>query len=776
MDAQGRATCQQEAEMTTRGLLTTPEVTAALQNEAATADNALFVVATTEAVDAGGVAVSVAFVQWANAAAGEMLGREADTLISCPLASLISWELDPDDIVPAVVPITDSGAPALPARGRFEYSDVDLRTLLRRERGVRRNGSLHVADGSRRPVTLVAHPVPDLPLWTVRAFPADESESANAYAAARAYERRYAALAERTPIPTVLSDVGMRLAHVNDAFARLLGRPAEQTLGIGWLAHVHEEDLEAVTACAQQALAGDTAETSARFVDAAGVTRWTHVRLAPAHTPGRGPGFVGTVEDVTERRAFEELLAYQARHDPLTGLPNRTQLWEHLAAAQRCEEHASAPDAVDNRFCVEGCHSSRGGTDLACLFLDLDNFKVINDSLGHDAGDILLIEIADRLRRVVRGHDLISRFGGDEFVIVCHGIDGDESASAVARRVLGVLTEPFAIAGVMVHPTGSLGVARSGLPEQLAPQDMVRDADIAMYQAKRAGKNCFAMCDQGARDAARDALQLVADLRAAIVGGELEVVYQPIIPMDTNDGEPRRLPGVEALARWTHPERGPISPAVFVALAEANQLIGALSEYVLDVSCAQMSAWHRELGDAAPVRVNVNLSASQLTDVALPAQVEAVLSRYDLPAGALCLEITESALMRDPDACRATLLDLRAHGVSLAIDDFGTGYSSLAYLQRLPVDFLKIDQSFVAELATQGGSVVAAAVVSLARSLGLATIAEGVETPDQVGPLRDLGCDFAQGWLYAKAMPGADLTAWLRGQPLLRDADVAVAG
>jgi EAL domain-containing protein (putative c-di-GMP-specific phosphodiesterase class I) len=174
--------------------------------------------------------------------------------------------------------------------------------------------------------------------------------------------------------------------------------------------------------------------------------------------------------------------------------------------------------------------------------------------------------------------------------------------------------------------------------------------------------------------------------------------------------------------------------------------------------------------------VNVNLSALQLTDVTLPSQVEAVLARYDLPAGALCLEITESALMRDPDACRQTLLDLRAHGVSLAIDDFGTGYSSLAYLQRLPVDYLKIDQSFVAELATQSGSVVAAAVVSLARSLGMATIAEGVETPDQVEPLRDLGCDFAQGWLYAKAMPGPALTAWLRDQPALRDSGLAVAG
>jgi diguanylate cyclase (GGDEF)-like protein/PAS domain S-box-containing protein len=765
--------------MTTRGLLITPEVSAALQNEAATADDALFVVATTETMDARGNVVSVAFVQWVNATAGQLLGREPRTLVGASLASLVSWEVDPDDIVPPSAADADPNPSTSAAlrSGQQVASELDLRTLLRRERGVRRSGWVHAADGTRHPATLVAHPVPDLPLWTVRAFPAEESESATAYAAARAYERRYAALAERTPIPTVLSDVGMRLAHVNDAFARLLGRAAEQTLGIGWLAHVHEEDLEAVTACAQQALAGDTAETSARFVDAAGITRWTHVRLAPAHTPGRGPGFVGTVEDVTERRAFEELLAYQARHDPLTGLPNRTQLWEHLAAAQRCEEHGAAPlGSVDDRFCVEGCHSSRGGTDLACLFLDLDNFKVINDSLGHDAGDILLIEIADRLRRVVRGHDLISRFGGDEFVIVCHGIDGDESASAVARRVLGVLTEPFAIGGVLVHPTGSLGVARSGLPEQQAPQDLVRDADIAMYQAKRAGKNCFAMCDQTARDAARDALQLVADLRAAIENGDLEVVYQPIVSMDEYDGEPRQLPGVEALARWHHPERGPINPAVFVALAEANQLIGALSEYVLDVSCAQMSAWHRELGDAAPARVNVNLSASQLTDIALPSQVEAVLSRYDLPAGALCLEITESALMRDPDACRATLLDLRAHGVSLAIDDFGTGYSSLAYLQRLPVDYLKIDQSFVAELATQSGSVVAAAVVSLARSLGLATIAEGVESPDHVGPLRDLGCDFAQGWLYAKAMPGPELTAWLRGQPALRDANLAVAG
>jgi EAL domain-containing protein (putative c-di-GMP-specific phosphodiesterase class I) len=308
-----------------------------------------------------------------------------------------------------------------------------------------------------------------------------------------------------------------------------------------------------------------------------------------------------------------------------------------------------------------------------------------------------------------------------------------------------------------------MGVARAGLSHATA-QDLLRDADIAMYEAKARGKNRFAVCDDVARVVARDTLQLLADLRQAIDAGDIEVAYQPVVDLATasrpQSYEP--LPAVEALARWHHPVRGDVPPLEFVALAENHQLITGLTAHVLDSSCAQLARWRAELGPLAPRRVNVNLSALQLGDPLLLQTVTGALARHRVPASALCLEITESAIMSDPAASRETLLALREVGVSVAIDDFGVGYSSLAYLQRLPVDHLKIDRSFVVELGTGGDGALAAAVVSLATALGLSAIAEGVEVPEQADRLLALGCTLGQGWLWARAMSGDDLTRWVQ--------------
>ncbi|MFC3687255.1 putative bifunctional diguanylate cyclase/phosphodiesterase [Aquipuribacter hungaricus] len=680
----------------------------ALQHAAAMSDSAVLLVR--DGPD--GTAPTVA---WLNAAAADLLSSDASSVAGRPLDSLLT--------------AADDGP------------------LLHTVRAQRRSARLRGADGAVHPVEVVAHPVPGQRLWALTAVAEhDGGDRGRALAeAAQAYERRFLALTEQNPVPTVLSDVGMRLAHVNDAFARMVGLPAESLLGTGWLHLVDPDDLAAVSDCAAAALQGAESDVVAALRSVDGGRRLVHLRLAPAHTPGHGPSFVGTAEDVTERVAFEQQLAYQARHDALTGLPNRAALFESLQAG------LAGPAGVDPL--------------LAVLFLDLDNFKTINDSLGHDAGDSMLVEVARRLRGAVRDGDVVTRMGGDEFVVVCHGVRDDAEAEVLARRLLDVCTRPLTVTGVLVHPSASMGVARAGVSHATA-QDLLRDADIAMYDAKARGKNRFAVCDDETRVVARDTLQLLADLRAAIDTGQVTVAYQPVVEMATASdpllSEP--LPAVEALARWRHPVRGDVPPQVFVALAENHQLITGLTAHVLDAACAQLARWRTELGRLAPRRVNVNLSALQLGDPRLLGTVTGVLEKHGVPASALCLEITESAIMGDPAASRETLLALREVGVSVAIDDFGVGYSSLAYLQRLPVDHLKIDRSFVLELATGGDGTLAAAVVSLAGALGLSAIAEGVEVPEQAARLQALGCTLGQGWLWARAMTGDDLTRWVRSR------------
>jgi diguanylate cyclase (GGDEF)-like protein/PAS domain S-box-containing protein len=575
---------------------------------------------------------------------------------------------------------------------------------------------------------VVSTPAPSGHMWTLRLVATSNEQERALRATADAHERRFSTLTERSPVPTLLSEQGMRLAHVNDAFCSLVGLRAEQLLGTGWIDTVHPDDLDRVIEHVAEALDGGDGEAQARLVRDDGVVRTTIIRFAHLFTPGMGAGFVGTIEDITDRLAFETQLAHQANHDPLTGLPNRTLLAGYVAA----------------RF--------RPGTDgLACLFLDLDNFKVVNDSLGHAAGDELLIEVAKRLRGTVRPNDLVARFGGDEFVVVCEGVD-EPGAVALAERVSLALAEPLHLGGVDVRPYASVGVTVQ-TAEHLLADDLVRDCDIAMYQAKAGGKGRITVLDQQARAEARDKLRLVAELRDAIERREIAVYYQPIF--DTRNGRPV---AVESLARWMHAERGAISPVTFVPLAEESGLITALGMLVLDETCRQLAEWDRLLGEDAPPRANVNVSALQL-DANLAAQVEDALARHRLDSSRISIEITESALMKDPDSAREVLQQLRDLGVELAIDDFGTGYSSLAYLRHLPVDCLKVDRSFVAEMA-DGHAEIATAVIALARSLGLCTVAEGVETAEQAAELTRLGANFLQGFSLAMPMTGGASAAW----------------
>jgi diguanylate cyclase (GGDEF)-like protein/PAS domain S-box-containing protein len=604
----------------------------------------------------------------------------------------------------------------------------ELKLLMRRERSVRMTLPVRTASGADVESVIVSTPSPSGRMWTLRLVSTANEQERALRATADAHERRFSTLTERSPIPTLLSEQGMRLAHVNDAFCTLVGLRAEQLLGTGWIDTVHPDDLDDVVEHVASALEGGDGETKARLVREDGTFRTTIIRFAHLFTPGVGAGFVGTIEDITDRLAFETQLAHQANHDPLTGLPNRTLLAEYIAGRFR-----------------------PGAGGLACLFLDLDNFKVVNDSLGHAAGDELLIEVAKRLRATVRPGDLVARFGGDEFVVVCENVD-ESSTVALAERVSLALAEPLHLGGVDVRPYASVGVTVQ-TSEHHAADDLIRDCDIAMYQAKAGGKGRITVLDQQARAEARDKLRLVTELRDAIERREITLLYQPIF--DTRN---RRPVAVESLARWEHAERGAISPVTFIPLAEESGLITSLGLLVLDETCRQMAEWDRLLGAGAPPRANVNVSALQL-DTNLPAQVAEALARHSLEPCRISVEITESALMKDPVSARGVLQQLRDLGVDLAIDDFGTGYSSLAYLRHLPVDCLKVDRSFVAELA-DGHSEIASAVIALARNLNLSTVAEGVETPEQADELARLGATFLQGFGLALPMTGGATAAW----------------
>jgi diguanylate cyclase (GGDEF)-like protein len=425
-------------------------------------------------------------------------------------------------------------------------------------------------------------------------------------------------------------------------------------------------------------------------------------------------------EMLAERRSRETELRHRATHDHLTGMLNRAALAEALTQ------------------CLAG------GTPAAVLFMDLDRFKLVNDTHGHPVGDALLIALGRRLLTAVRPQDTVARFGGDEFVILCPGVVDEEVALQIAHRMSDALAEAFLVEGHELFLTGSVGVA-IGRPSD-GPEDLLRDADNAMYRAKEQGRPGYAFFDAGMRDKSRRRLQLEQELHFALERDELRLVYQPVF--DTATGE---AVGAEALLRWDSP-RGPISPSEFIPIAEETGLVMPIGDWVLRTACHQAAAWRREFGRGLPV--SVNIAARQLTRPGLATQVLVALGEAGAEPDDLVLEITEHGVLEDFAAAFRHLQEVRALGVRVAVDDFGTGWSSLSYLQRLPVDELKIDRSFVATLGVEGPSMaIVGALVSLAHGLSLTVVAEGVETEEQLAELRRLGCDFVQGFLLARPGP-----------------------
>ncbi len=435
-----------------------------------------------------------------------------------------------------------------------------------------------------------------------------------------------------------------------------------------------------------------------------------------------------------ERKAFEDRLAHQSMHDPLTGLPNRLLFLDRLELATARGQRTQARVAV--------------------LFLDLDRFKNVNDSLGHDAGDELLVSVARRLEAVVRPGDTVARFGGDEFTILCEDLaDGSARARAVeiAQRLLESIAQPFIVRDAETYVGVSVGIALATTGEETA-DELLRDADAAMYHAKAGGPGRIEFFDDTIRERALARHATENALHRAIERGELRLFFQPIVRL-----EDARCIGAEALVRWQHPERGLVAPAEFVPLAEETGLVLPLGAWVLEHAAAQAARWQLEHKDFA---VSINLSARQLAAADLAEQVADVIHRNGVAPSNLCFEITESVLMDDAEAVIRVIQQLRALGVSFAIDDFGTGYSSLGYLKRFAVDTVKIDRAFVDGLGEDPGDrAIVSAVIGLAHALGLRVVAEGVETEIQLAELVELGCDEAQGYFFAPPQPAQDLRA-----------------
>jgi diguanylate cyclase (GGDEF)-like protein len=456
------------------------------------------------------------------------------------------------------------------------------------------------------------------------------------------------------------------------------------------------------------------------------------IKLPLLDADGNIIGTWGTSRDVTAQVAAKEALAHQALHDALTGLANRVALMDHFAKALVALERQSG--------------------SVGLLFVDLDDFKEVNDSLGHDAGDCVLSEVGRRLASVARRTDTVARLGGDEFVLLCAHLSHHDDLRLISDRVVRAIRSPMTIAGVELTVTGSVGVVLTEDPS-VTPGELLRQADVALYHAKGAGRNRFEIFDPDVHLAEEPTTGLVAELALALERSELFVLYQPLFRLE--DGA---LVGAEALVRWRHPERGVLLPGEFIAHAERRGLIEKIDSFVLDEACRQLAEWGADDDPSNDFMVSVNVSGRQLRDRRLVERVAGALERHRITPSHLCLEITETALIGELGAANQVLESLSDLGVRLALDDFGTGYSTLAHLQQLHTDTLKIDRSFIAQL--EGGSRerdIVAAVIAMAHALGMTVVGEGIETHGQRSRLIALGCDEGQGFLFAPAVSAADL-------------------
>ena len=550
-------------------------------------------------------------------------------------------------------------------------------------------------------------------------------------------EKRFRMLSRVSPVGVYFADVSGAIVYVNDKWTEIIGLDIDQAQDGGWLMSIDPEDREQVSREWKDAI-GCTRpyEAETHIIPPDGDEKWVINQATPLFGDNNEPqGFVGTITDITDRKVAEEKVYRQAKYDSLTGLPNRALFGERLS--------------------YELVRAKRSGKPLGVMFIDLDRFKWVNDTMGHSAGDELLKEVSRRLTTTFREADTVARLGGDEFTVLLPEIRRASDAELAARKILSALAEPFHINGRELFISGSVGIT-------VAPMDgddigtLMRNADNAMYRAKEAGRNGLAFFEPDMDAMVRERLQLENDLRHSVERGELELRYQPIVDFKTG-----RTTGVEALARWRHAEHGYVPPDQFIPIAEESSLIADIGEWVLRTACLQARAWY----DAGIVgsHISVNLSSRQFIYRDVEEMVRDALKESGLPPKMLTLEITENTLLDEKTELIKILTNLRALGVGISLDDFGTGYSSLSYLKRFPVDTLKIDRSFVSELAVEpGDAALCQAIIAMAHNLGIEVVAEGIETPEQFNFLHDIGCNYAQGFFLSMPIRAEEYTELAR--------------
>lgn len=547
----------------------------------------------------------------------------------------------------------------------------------------------------------------------------------------------FRALVEHSADLLLVLDVAGRISYTSPASKRILGFEPEELTRRSTEELVHGEDADLL--CAARARCAEVPDgvvgpIQIRLRHRDGTWHWMEVSLSNSLDDPRVVGLVACAHDITDFKSAEIDLTHGATHDPLTGLPNRALLIDRLEmAAGRAKRRPLA---------------------LAVLFCDLDGFKLVNDTLGHTAGDIVLVSVARRLTRVVRPEDTVARFGGDEFVMCCEGVVTESDATTLASRVLKALKAPINVGDREVFVTASIGVRLVDAASH-SPEEIISDADAAMYQAKSEGRGAVVTFREPLRDRTRRRFEIESDLHRALDRDEFVLHYQPMVSV--SDG---CTFGAEALIRWQHPEHGLVPPNEFIGVAEETGLIMPIGAWALEHACEQLQRW-QESG-ASGLTMSVNMSARQLRAPEVRELVAHTLSRTGVDPASLCLEVTESAVMDDPSVFIGVLWSLKDLGVHLAIDDFGTGYSSLSYLRRFPFDELKVDRSFVVDLGRDAESTaIVTAVVHLARALDLETVAEGVETAEQRAQLEMLGCEWAQGYLWSAPIPPAEMSEWV---------------
>jgi diguanylate cyclase (GGDEF)-like protein/PAS domain S-box-containing protein len=542
--------------------------------------------------------------------------------------------------------------------------------------------------------------------------------------------------------PVIATDLEGKVLYWNRAAEETYGWSSEEALGRRARdLTVPKESLEKVEEVVSELRAGRTwsGEVLLRRKDG------SYVPVFVTATPlfdARGDlaGMIGVSSDISERKALQDELERRASHDPLTGLPNRPAFVERIGQALLRTRRRQ-----NNR------------NKVGVLFMDLDGFKTINDSLGHQAGDRLLVAVAECLRNRLRSEDVLARFGGDEFAVLLEDTAGTSEAIRVAQRIAEDLREPFTVDDFQVSVSTSIGITLGTAHANDDPEGMLREADAAMFRAKEQGPGRYALFDPAMQARAQERLELEAELRRALEQGEFVLYYQPEVSL--HDG---KMVGFEALLRWQHPERGLLKPSAFVPLAEETDVIAPIGRWVLEEACRQAKRWEEEHPLASPMTMEVNLSSKQLRRRELARTVEEALTRAGVEAHTLALDITETVLIGASEHNAQALEALKKMGIRLSLDDFGTGYSSLSYLKRLPVDRVKVDRSFVKGL---GGNATDTAVVrmiiELCHTLGVEVLAEGVETSEQAALLKDMGCDVGQGYYFARPLRSEELAEQL---------------